>query len=367
MSTFDLTVEKDVLGYLDSKYPLTYDASRIEKISGGNTNFVYRLFLKNEFVYEDVAHSTVVLKYAAGYSATSRNLPLPVERQSYEVAALRYTNKLFAHTDLVKTAVLFEHDPESCVIIMSDAGIGSKTLKELLLTNSLSLDTATRLGKGLGTFLSKLHEHGRSAPEREQFAKHHWARQITAWYYHGRVLKSLKDGVFEPPLHYSDAQLAEIKESVDMMSNLIVTSEETLVMGDFWTGNVSVQLSASDDAKQQIQNVIVLDWEISKLGTPGNDVGQFAAETYLPMVFFPECANAVQALMKSFCAAYQGGVRDFDASLVDIACKQLGSHLIALTPTIPPWRENKPKVRSTVEEGVSYFTGKSQPPVFWFQ
>jgi thiamine kinase-like enzyme len=246
---------------------------------------------------------------------------------------------------------------------MSDAGPGSKTLKALLLSNALTTAAAVQLGAVLGEFLAKLHEHGRSAPEREEFAKYQWAKQISAWYTHGRVLDSLNNSALEPPLEFSELQLAEIKDNVEQMMELIRNSEETLIMGDFWTGNIVIQLKESDSGEQQLQNVLVVDWEISKFGTPGNDVGQFTAEIYLPYTFAPACSHAADAIMKNFCLSYRSGVKEFDASLVNVARKHLGSHIVVLAPSISPWNSDKLTVRKAVEEGLLYLMGKLQPPL----
>jgi len=139
-------------------------------------------------------------------------------------------------------------------------------------------------------------------------------------------------------------------------------------MGDFWTGNIVVELKTSESGEQQLQNVLVVDWEISKLGIPGNDVGQFAAEIHLPYTFAPACASAAEAIMKNFCSGYQSGVREFDRNLIDFACKHLGSHLVVVTLWVLPWKADKARARETVKEGLLYLTGQLQPHLltrFW--
>ena len=149
-----------------------------------------------------------------------------------------------------------------------------------------------------------------------------------------------------------------------MMSNVILTSEETIVMGDFWSGNIIIRTKESADGSQTLEKVLVVDWEITKLGTPGNDIGQFAAEVYLPLAFYPACSDAANAIIEHFCSAYRSESQLFDKKVVDIASKQLGSHITVLTPEIKPWSENKARAREVVEEGLKYLTGESIFPLF---
>jgi 5-methylthioribose kinase len=80
MSTYDLTSAAGVLSYLDAKYP-SYSGTHAKPLSGGNANFVFRIFLKDEIDIDGAKQSTIVLKHAAPYSASSEEFPLPVERQ----------------------------------------------------------------------------------------------------------------------------------------------------------------------------------------------------------------------------------------------------------------------------------------------
>ena len=48
-------------------------------------------------------------------------------------------------------------------------------------------------------------------------------------------------------------------------------------MGDFWPGNMMVVL----DGDRNLERIYVLDWELSRTGLPGADIGQFCAEIHL--------------------------------------------------------------------------------------
>jgi len=71
--------------------------------------------------------------------------------------------------------------------------------------------------------------------------------------------------------------------------------------------------------------------------------------------------------MKNFCTAYQSGVQDFDNGLVEIASKQLGSHLIVLAPIVQPWRDDKSGVRAAVESGLEFYSGSKPALLSGFQ
>jgi hypothetical protein len=275
---------------------------------------------------------------------------------------LRFANKVFSVDSLAKAPALLEHDVTNCVMLMSDAGVGSRTLKDLLVSNDLHPIAAAQLGTALGEFLSKLHEHGRSALDREAFSKHQWGKQIIASFYYARAVDTLTGSVIDPPIELSEQQLSVIKKNSESMANLIQTSEETIVMGDFWTGNIIVQLSGSG-VEQRVQSILVADWEVSRPGVPGSDIGQFAAEVYLPLAYYPACSTSAYTLIDHFCSSYKSGAPHFDDKVIETANRHLGTHFIIIATRFGPWCDDKARSRLVAEEGVSYLSDRSISPV----
>ena len=125
-------------------------------------------------------------------------------------------------------------------------------------------------------------------------------------------------------------------------------------MGDFWPGNLMVSLNDKGDLK----NIQVLDWELTKTGLTGIDVGQFSAEIHLLRRFHPEvCKETATALLEHFLREYK---RTGDPTIEDMqrASAQVGAHLVILAGRIP-WGE-KELTREVVMEGVQILVGKTK-------
>ena len=123
--------------------------------------------------------------------------------------------------------------------------------------------------------------------------------------------------------------IASNKITVDSSSH-----HQTFTMGDFWPGNILVRSSPTGG---DLERIYVLDWELSKLGLVGLDVGQFTAEIYLLHRFNPSSSASI--LLTSFLNSYHLSTSPSE-ELAKIAATHVGAHLVAITPRIPPWNTN---------------------------
>ena len=71
---FDLTTAKGVLAYLATT---PFASMSAEQLSGGHTNFIFRLQLNTPHQ----GHQTLILKHARPYVASAADFSLPVSRQ----------------------------------------------------------------------------------------------------------------------------------------------------------------------------------------------------------------------------------------------------------------------------------------------
>ena len=71
---YDLTEPQDVRGYL-SKTP--FASTEVVALSGGNANYVYRLYLKNPYEGRD----SLVMKHGRPYVRSNSTIALATERQ----------------------------------------------------------------------------------------------------------------------------------------------------------------------------------------------------------------------------------------------------------------------------------------------
>jgi hypothetical protein len=150
--------------------------------------------------------------------------------QDFEVEALRGV-KAWLPPD-ARVTVPGEHhfDPNLHTVIMDDVGPRSAPLKVALLAGHISAPPAAALGTALGRFLRALHT---------------WGRGTEAGGGGGgrlRVVEAL-----------AERRGAQIKDLLG----------ETLVMGDFWPGNVLVGREEADGP------TLVVDWEIARPGLAG--------------------------------------------------------------------------------------------------
>ncbi|KAI0308337.1 kinase-like domain-containing protein [Multifurca ochricompacta] len=356
MSPFDLTTPEGVLAYLTST---PFASERAEPRSGGNTNFIFRLYLNKP--YE--GHPTLILKHARSYVASAPEFILPVSRQAFEVDALRRVQTWLPPNARVTVPAVYFFDPNADVIIMDDAGPSAIPLKAALLEGRIPSPRAAALGTELGEFLRALHAWGRANVElREALGKNTFAREISAFVTYGRLDATLsapggnKDGseeqqrlvsvlgneplgVSEDTLHVvkalAERRIAQVKESCD----------DTFVMGDFWPGNVLVG--------EENDPMLVVDWEIARPGLAGMDVGQFCAELATLRRLRPERGEAAGETLKNFVRAYfEGDVGPEIDETRRIALGHFGVHLAVWTPRTG-WNGGVKATRALVLGGVA--------------
>src|ERR1700677_2023680 len=148
-------------------------------------------------------------------------------------------------------------------VIMDDAGPLAAPLKGALLAGQIPTPRAAAHGTALGQFLRALHTWGRSTEEggklRDALGANVFARDIYALVTYGRLGAALRTpgsatGVQEPlpalgdePLGVSEETLRVVEALAERRSAQIKDVRgETLVMGDFWPGNVLVGVEDND-------------------------------------------------------------------------------------------------------------------------
>lgn len=259
---------------------------------------------------------------------------------------------------LVTVPAVHLFDEHENVIIMDDCGEGVLNLKELMLTETMSLEVAEEVGTALGEFIGKLHVRGKQDSEMIDFLSGNQSgRSLSVFATYGRLVSTLsgEDGLkvlSDPPLGVSEEDMIVVEEIAKVKSQEVMTSMETVVMGDFWPGNVMLSFREGDEMgeKKTIRRIYVLDWELAKPGVAGLDVGQFVAEMHLLRCFNQSCYKSASTVIDSTLKSYQG-VRGGDAGVARAVLIHVGAHLVAWTPRIPSW-EGAEKVREVVLSGV---------------
>jgi len=105
------------------------------------------------------------------------------------------------------------------------------------------------------------------------------------------------------------------------------------------------------DEQGELKTIFVVDWEMSRIGIPGMDVGQFAAEIHFCGRFHPDVAKEKSKLvLDAFFKAYASKFTVTE-DLVRRALTHFGTHLAVIGPTVG-WGE-KGISREVALEGVN--------------
>ena len=262
-------------------------------------------------------------------------------------------------TSLVTAPEVHLLDAVASVIVMDDCGEDAVALKNLLLQNALSPTVARTIGSALGEFLAQVHGWGRDEDVIAFFEGNAQARSISAWATYGRLIETLSGGegspnvLRNPPLDISQSQLSAAGEIADATAHLLRTGKEVFLHGDFWPGNIMVKFKCEEE-EAEVERIFVLDWELSKPGLPGFDIGQFCAELYQARRFYSSTEEAVSALQEAFLTAYRErhGLEGMP-EIARIAQTHLGTHLAVWTPKNATWGDEG-TVREVVSEGVEH-------------
>ena len=166
---------------------------------------------------------------------------------------------------LARVPIIYFHDEASHVIIMEDAGQDSVNLKELLRRpNPPSAATGAAIGRALGEFIARLHVWGKTDQGRASldfFDGHPQARNICAWATYGRLEDTIVGKsesiplIHDPPLPVTSVELEKISKFAKERAEEMRRSRETMTMGDFWSGNVLVDLDQGNDGSEKLRKV----------------------------------------------------------------------------------------------------------------
>lgn len=88
------------------------------------------------------------------------------------------------------------------------------------------------------------------------------------------------------------------------------------------------------DDQGQLKNIMVVDWEMARIGLPGMEVGQFAAEIFFCGRFHPDvCTETSKAVLESFFSLYASNFTVTE-ELARRALVHFGTHLAVIGPTV---------------------------------
>ncbi|KAJ7155316.1 kinase-like domain-containing protein [Mycena filopes] len=333
----DLSTAPGVQAYLAST---PFASSAVTPLTGGTGNFAFRLHLLTPYGLDKV--TTAVVKHARPYVAAAPGIKLAIERQAFEAKAMRTVKEGLECGERATVPSIYHLDEQAHVLIMEDCGTDSVNLKSMLIKAPPPVGVARDIGRALGEFLGRLHAWGAAEPAMlDLFEENEQAKGITAWVTYGRLIPTLTSGTVP-----AVALLPEPVPAEDLDDIRAIIAERTaeinapgparvVTMGDFWTGNVMVNLTRNPEdegVELKLEKVYVIDWELAKTGVAALDVGQFCAEALTVTLFHPASAEAARALIEAFLFAYKEHCGVMADHAANTAAKHMGAHLVAITP-----------------------------------
>ncbi|KAG5643867.1 hypothetical protein DXG03_009551 [Asterophora parasitica] len=355
----DLTTELGVKAYLADT---PFSSETVTSLSGGTGNFAFRIHLATPFEGQE----TLVLKHAEPFIKNLPSIAFSLDRQTFEYEAMTHVKAWLPPDSLVTVPTIYKFDSEHNVLIMEDCGADTLTLKDFLSRGAASTSKAPGLaatiGAALGHFLGKMHTWSRANPSGilEKFAKNTQAVQLSAWATYGRLVSTLKPNegdavppaLANPPLAVSEADVDVVRTVAEEAKEAMLTARDVFVMGDFWPGNIMVNV----DKEQRLLQLYVLDWELAKLGVPGVEIGQFCAEVDLLRRFIPSTEDSASTVLNTFLQAYAEEAID-NEQVARNALVHWGTHLVVWTPRVE-WGD-KEATRKVVKEGIQIIIAAS--------
>jgi Ser/Thr protein kinase RdoA (MazF antagonist) len=262
---------------------------------------------------------------------------------------------------LAQVPIIYLYDEANHDIIMEDAGRDVVNLKELLKQPTPpSTVTGAAIGRALGEFIARLHVWGKTDQGQSSldfFDGHPQARDIVAWATYGRLVDTIVGKsepiplIHDPPLEVTSEELERISKLAEQGAGEIRSSRETMTMGDFWPGNVLVDLDRDADGSEKLRKLLVVDWEVARPGVAAFDVGQFQAEIVTVRHFNPVCGPATEALDVAFLEGYLSVEPGLDRQK---AAQHLAMQLVIWTARVG-W-EPAEKTRELVKQGLKSIT-----------
>lgn len=261
----------------------------IERLSGGNINFVWRAA---------GTEKNLIIKYAPPHIATDPNVPLSAERIDFEARALKELDKNGSLHKITQPKIrppeLYAYDPERSLLIMEDVG----DCQELQTTSG----SPKKIGERLGQFIGSLH---RSTFQDQELKEDFYNIEIQ------NVRNQLQYQTAHKSLDKAESEVVEaVKEKCHDLGKRLLRPGKCLVMGDLWPPSVFV----GNENKLRL-----IDWEFVHFGRPLQDVAHFAAHCWMCAHTSPtkDQAEWWEILWMNFWGSYRNAIGNRRKNLFD--------------------------------------------------
>ena len=276
-------------------------SASVRELGGGVSNVVVRVD------FADPSDS-VVIKQSLPRLRVEQEWLADQARIHREAAALRYLESVLPPSTLPRVA---HEDPDHFLFAMTAAPEPARTWKDDLLSGSVDIEVASRVGQLLGA----MHQHSAVTehampPELREFADQGCFVQLRIDPYHRATAQAHPD-------------LADVIESE---AQAMLGRRLCLVHGDYSPKNVMV--SIADDQP----TAFLLDFEVVHLGNPVFDLAFMLNHLTLKAIHLPSLASQFNAAGTAFWSTYRACAPTFANDPVQLqadAIRQMGVLLLA--------------------------------------
>ncbi|CAF0809993.1 unnamed protein product [Brachionus calyciflorus] len=282
------TIE-DVVKYLEINQdkPFVSVVDKIEKLSGGLVNYVYRI--------KFVDKKSVILKHYPPYCAAYKTISMSQKRYFVEKEALQFLSTQPWLTNnpesIVRTPNVIYADDDHYTLIMQDAGENTQTLFNLLLSNS-SVDQhfLDLIPKELKVLIRHLTEDSElTFKKNKTFEKESVGGYLSLEKFQNQ-LGSMAKKIDEKLKPFSD-----ISNGVSKSSN---HENSVFVYGDLWPSSILI------DKEENL--IWIVDWEFARYESKTSDLEQLLANLWVMKQSSKFNQDKIEKLIEKFQLEFLG-------------------------------------------------------------
>lgn len=274
------------------------------ELGGGVSNVVVRVD------FADPSDS-VVIKQSLPRLRVEQEWLADQARIHREAAALRYLEGVLPPSTLPRVA---HEDPDNFLFVMTAAPEPARTWKEDLLSGSVDIEVASRVGQLLGA----MHQHSAVTengipPGLREFADQGCFVQL-------RI----------DPYHRATAQAhPDLADAIEAEAQAMLGHRRCLVHGDYSPKNVMVFGKEGGEP-----SAFLLDFEVVHLGNPVFDLAFMLNHLTLKSIHRPDLAPQFNAAGTAFWSAYCANAPTFSADAMQLQRDSIGQMGVLLLARI---------------------------------
>ncbi|MCB0563101.1 MAG: phosphotransferase [Phaeodactylibacter sp.] len=242
---------EDILAFVSGAVPGFKSTGAIKALSGGNLNYVWRVFGEGQ---------SLIVKQAPPYIAKAPDIPLSSQRILIEAAALRLFDQHPLHgiiSDDLRPPRLLYTDEKKHALILEDVGELESLDNHEVFGQSL--------GTNLGTFIGKLHRFTFQNEAIAEAIDNRQIQQSRLEVQYTQIRQLLND--------FGISNWAELGDKAEKLGEKYLTKGKCLIMGDLWPR--SILIGPKEDQAR------IIDWEFAHFGRPAQDVAHFLAHLWM--------------------------------------------------------------------------------------